>query len=118
MLCKVVGLLFPDDAGDQFSLPRAVQGPATEDAAARRLLTLDITDLLRRSRVNEVIVALSHAPTPEIRTLMSRIRDMGIAPRWCRNPMSCTHPGRSSSRLTGCRLCSYAIRGFGGDMWC
>lgn len=79
MLCKVVGLLFPDDAGDQFSLPRAAEGPATEEVAAWRLSTLDITDLMRRSRVNEVIAALSHAPTPEIRTLMSRIRDMGIA---------------------------------------
>jgi lipopolysaccharide/colanic/teichoic acid biosynthesis glycosyltransferase len=79
MLCKVVGLLFPDDAGDQFSLPRPAEGPSSEDVAVRRLLTLDITDLLRRSRVNEVIVALSHAPTPEIRTLISRIRDMGIA---------------------------------------
>jgi lipopolysaccharide/colanic/teichoic acid biosynthesis glycosyltransferase len=40
--------------------------------------TLDIFELLRKSRVNEVIVALSQAPTPEIRTLLMRIRDMGI----------------------------------------
>ncbi len=79
MLCKVVGLLFPDDAGDQFSLPRTPERAATQVLPARRLLTLDITGLLRRSRVNEVIVALSHSPTPEIRTLMKRIREMGIA---------------------------------------
>jgi len=79
MLCRVVGLLFPYDAGDQISLPGIAEGLGATVAPARHLSTLDITDLLRQSRVHEVIVALSHAPTPEIRTLMSRVRDMGIA---------------------------------------
>src|SRR6266496_3259821 len=78
MLCKVVGLLFPGDASDEL-LPGSAERRTTGSATARQLSTLDITDFLRQSRVNEVIVALSHAPTPEIRTLMNRVRDMGIA---------------------------------------
>ena len=78
MLCKVVGLLFPGEVGEDL-LPGSSELRTTGSATPRQLSTLDITDLLRECRVNEVIVALSHAPTPEIRTLMDRIRDMGIA---------------------------------------
>jgi lipopolysaccharide/colanic/teichoic acid biosynthesis glycosyltransferase len=70
MLCKVVGLLFPNQsAGDLLS--NGADSPS-------QLSTLDIFDLLRTSRVNEIIVAFEHPLTPEIRTLIARIREMGI----------------------------------------
>lgn len=72
MLCRVVGLLYPNQDAEQLLVP----GLARESAV--QLSTLDIFDLLQRSRVDEVIVALSQALSPEIRTLMARIRDMGI----------------------------------------
>jgi lipopolysaccharide/colanic/teichoic acid biosynthesis glycosyltransferase len=76
MLCKVVGLLFPHEPVEEIILP------ACDSASVPRssqFSTLEIANFLRRADVNEVIVALSHAPTPEIRTLMIRIRDLGIA---------------------------------------
>jgi lipopolysaccharide/colanic/teichoic acid biosynthesis glycosyltransferase len=72
MLCRVVGLLFPNQDSEAMLVPGLAHKKAVQ------LTTLDIFDLLRKSRVNEVIVALSQAPTPEIRTLLGRIRDMGI----------------------------------------
>jgi len=72
MLCHVVGLLFPNQDSEELIVPGLAHKQASQ------LSTLDIFDLLRNSRVNEVIVALSHAPTPEIRTLLGRIRDMGV----------------------------------------
>jgi len=72
MLCRVVGLLFPNQDSEELIVPSLSQKESSQ------LSTLDIFDLLRKSRVNEVIVALSQAPTPEIRTLLGRIRDMGI----------------------------------------
>jgi len=78
MLCKVVGLLFPDEPVEETILPA---GATFSDAlsSASHCSTLEITQLLREAEVNEVIVAMSHAPTPELRTLLSRIRDLGIA---------------------------------------
>lgn len=76
MLSKVVGLLFPDEPKEEIILPDC--DPKTVPPWSQ-LSTLEIANFLRRARVNEVIVALSHAPTPEIRTLMTRIRDLGIA---------------------------------------
>jgi len=73
MLCRVVGMLFPNQDSEELIVP----GLARQGAS--QLSTLDIFDLLRTSRVNEVIVALSQAPTPEIRTLLGRIRNMGVA---------------------------------------
>ena len=78
MLCQVVGLLFPDEPVEEIILPTAANRFGTLPPASH-VSTLDITHLLRQSQVDEVIVAMSHAPTPEIRTLLSRIRDMGIA---------------------------------------
>jgi lipopolysaccharide/colanic/teichoic acid biosynthesis glycosyltransferase len=76
MLSKVVGLLFPQEPVEEIILPAC----STESVPrSSRLSTLEIANFLRQSHVNEVIVALSHAPTPEIRTLMTRIRDIGIA---------------------------------------
>ena len=72
MLCRVVGMLFPNQDSEELIVP----GLARQQAS--QLSTLDIFDLLRTSRVNEVIVALSQTPTPEIRTLLGRIRNMGI----------------------------------------
>ena len=72
VLCQVVGLLFPSQDSEELIVP----GLAHQQAS--QLSTLNIFDLLRSSRVNEVIVALAHAPTPEIRTLLGRIRDMGV----------------------------------------
>jgi len=72
MLCRVVGLLFPNQDSEEM----LVRGLSHKEAT--QMTTLDIFDLLRESRVNEVIVALSQAPTLEIRTLLGRIRDMGI----------------------------------------
>jgi lipopolysaccharide/colanic/teichoic acid biosynthesis glycosyltransferase len=72
MLCQVVGLLFPNQDSEELIVPSLSHQDSSQ------LSTLDIFDLLRKSCVNEVIVALSQAPTPEIRTLLGRIRDMGI----------------------------------------
>jgi lipopolysaccharide/colanic/teichoic acid biosynthesis glycosyltransferase len=72
MLCRVVGMLFPNQDVEEISVPGLAHNQASQ------LSTLDIFDLLRSSQVNEVIVALSQAPTPEIRTLLGRIRNMGI----------------------------------------
>jgi lipopolysaccharide/colanic/teichoic acid biosynthesis glycosyltransferase len=72
ILCRVVGLLFPNQEGEDLIVP----GLAYKEAM--QMCTLDIFDLLRKSRVNEVIVALSQPPTAEIRTLLMRISDMGI----------------------------------------
>ena len=72
MLCKVVGMLFPNQDSEELMVP------GLEPEAAAQLSTLDIFDLLRLQDVNEVILALAQPPTPEIRTLVGRIRDMGI----------------------------------------
>ena len=76
MLCKVVGLLFPEGPAEEMILPGA---PAESRLQKSKLSTLEIASLLRESGVNEVIVALTQTPTLEIRTLIARIRDMGIA---------------------------------------
>ena len=76
MLCKVVGLLFPREPVEEIILPA---NGAESVPHSSQFSTLEIANFLRRAHVNEVIVALSDAPTPEIRTLMTRIRDMGIA---------------------------------------
>lgn len=78
MLSKVVGLLFPDEPVEEIILPTATNIFGSLPPASH-LSTLEIAKLLRRARVDEVIVAMSHAPTPEVRTLLLRIRDMGIA---------------------------------------
>jgi len=72
MLCRVVGMLFPNQEAEELVVP----GLEQENTA--QLSTLDIFDLLARERVNEVIVALGQAPTAEIRTLLVRIRDTGV----------------------------------------
>ncbi|HZP17550.1 MAG TPA: sugar transferase [Terriglobales bacterium] len=71
-LCRVVGLLFPNQDAEELLTP----GLAYDHAA--QVSTFGIFDLLRSARVNEVIVALPHPPSIEIRTLIARIRDLGI----------------------------------------
>jgi lipopolysaccharide/colanic/teichoic acid biosynthesis glycosyltransferase len=78
MLSKVVGLLFPDEPVEEIILPTATNVFGALPPASH-LSTLEIANLLRQARVDEVIVAMSHPPTTEVRTLLSRIRDMGIA---------------------------------------
>ena len=72
MLCKVVGMLFPNQDSDELMVP------GLEPARAAQLSTLDIFDLLRTENIDEVILALAQPLTPEIRTLIGRIRDMGV----------------------------------------
>lgn len=72
MLCRVVGMLFPNQDAEQLMVP------GLEQQNSSQLSTLGIFDLLRTSNVNEVIVALSSPPTVEIRTLLGRIRNMGV----------------------------------------
>jgi lipopolysaccharide/colanic/teichoic acid biosynthesis glycosyltransferase len=72
MLCKVVGMLFPNQDAEELIVP------GLQQAEAAQLSTLDIFDLLRTEKVDEVILALAQPPTPEIRTLIGRIRDMGV----------------------------------------
>jgi len=69
MLCKVVGLLVPNQSAEGLGLQKACP----------RISTLEIVDLLRHERVNEVIVAEAYPLTQEIRSVIGRIRDMGIA---------------------------------------
>lgn len=71
MLCKVVGLLFPTQAAE------GIAGTQLS-AVSSQVSTLDIFGLLRASRINEIVVALPHPLSPEIRTLINRARDMGI----------------------------------------
>ncbi|HJT70738.1 MAG TPA: sugar transferase [Terriglobales bacterium] len=69
-LCRVVGLLFPNqDAPETLLLP----------AQNSQYSTLQIFGLLQELRVNEVIVALPYAPTAEIHKMIARARDMGIS---------------------------------------
>lgn len=72
MLCKVVGLLFPNQDAEELIVPKLSYQQRSQ------LSTLDIFSLLREVRVNEVIVALSQAPTPEIRTLIGRLTEFGV----------------------------------------
>lgn len=72
MLCQVVGLLFPNQDSEELLVPKLSRQRASQ------ISTLDIFDLLRQNHVDEVIVALAQSPTAEIRTLLRRIRDMGI----------------------------------------
>lgn len=72
MLCKVVGMLFPNQDSEELVVP------GLQQKRSAQLSTLDIFGLLRSERVDEVILALAQSPTPEIRTLIGRIRDMGI----------------------------------------
>ena len=72
MLCKVVGLLFPQGSADELIVPGA------SNNKAQQFSTLEIPEILRTLSANEVIAALPYPPTPEILNLMSRIRDAGI----------------------------------------
>jgi lipopolysaccharide/colanic/teichoic acid biosynthesis glycosyltransferase len=72
MLCRVVGMLFPNQDTEELIVP------GLAPTSASQLSTLDIFELIRSEHVNEVIIALSQAPSPEIRTLLGRIRDMGV----------------------------------------
>jgi lipopolysaccharide/colanic/teichoic acid biosynthesis glycosyltransferase len=72
MLCRVVGMLFPNRDSEELIVPGLSRGNTSQ------LSTLDIFDLLRAEHVNEVIVAFSQTPSAEIRTLLGRIRDMGV----------------------------------------
>ncbi len=70
MLCKVVGLLFPSQNTEEFT------GTPLQESS--QLSTFAIFDLLQGWRVNEVIVALPQPLTPEIRTVIGRLRDTGF----------------------------------------
>jgi len=72
MLCKVVGMLFPNQDAEELMVP------GLEPESAAQFSTLDIFDLLRTKKVDEVILALAQPPTPEIRTMIGRMRDIGI----------------------------------------
>jgi lipopolysaccharide/colanic/teichoic acid biosynthesis glycosyltransferase len=69
-LCKVVGLLFPNQDAPENKLPPAQNS---------QLSTLQIFGLLQELRVNELIIALPYAPTAEIHKMIARARDMGIS---------------------------------------
>jgi lipopolysaccharide/colanic/teichoic acid biosynthesis glycosyltransferase len=69
-LCKVVGLLFPSQDSDE---------PMPPQNNISQCSTLEIFELLVKLRVNEMLVALSYAPTPEIRKMIAQARDMGIS---------------------------------------
>jgi lipopolysaccharide/colanic/teichoic acid biosynthesis glycosyltransferase len=69
-LCKVVGLLFPSQDDEELALSRQPRAQVS---------TFEIFDLLRELRVNELILALPYSPTAEIRKMIERARDMGIA---------------------------------------
>jgi lipopolysaccharide/colanic/teichoic acid biosynthesis glycosyltransferase len=69
-LCKVVGLIFPNqDSADSYVAHKS----------SRQLSTFEIFDFVRELQVNELIFALPYAPTAEIRNLIARARDMGVA---------------------------------------
>lgn len=70
MLCKVVGHLYPTNEGGEV-------GPTRYGTS--QFSTLEIFELFRASRINEIVVALPYPPTAEIRKMISRAHDMGIA---------------------------------------
>jgi lipopolysaccharide/colanic/teichoic acid biosynthesis glycosyltransferase len=69
MLCRVVGMLFPSELADDFT-------PATQKSV--QLSPLDIVALLRSVQVNELVIAMPHPLTHEIRRIIGLVRDMGI----------------------------------------
>jgi lipopolysaccharide/colanic/teichoic acid biosynthesis glycosyltransferase len=69
-LCRVVGLLFPTQDAEEQSVAR-------KDGS--QYSTFELFDLLRELRVNELVVALPYAPSAEIRKMIGRAHDMGIA---------------------------------------
>lgn len=72
LLCRVVGFLYPQDASAEVgSLPAAAN--ATDE-----LSTLSVISLLREREVNELVLALSRVPTPEVLNLVARCRDQGV----------------------------------------
>ena len=72
MLCTVVGMLFPNQDAEE------LMAPGLQIHRSAQFSTLGIFDLLRTEGVNEVIIALEQPLSPEIRTLIGRIRDLGI----------------------------------------
>ncbi|HEY7354653.1 MAG TPA: sugar transferase [Terriglobales bacterium] len=68
-LCKVVGHLFPShDSQESFASPEK----------ASVFSSLQVFDLLRELRVNEIILALPYVPSAEIRKMIAQTRNMGI----------------------------------------
>lgn len=72
LLCEVVGFLSSADSSLDTRLP-CITGETTV------LQTLAVIDLLRRYRVDEVILALSTSGAPEVMNLASQCRREGIA---------------------------------------
>jgi lipopolysaccharide/colanic/teichoic acid biosynthesis glycosyltransferase len=116
MLCRVVGLLTPDDGtSDSRS---SIGGPN----GARRMTTLSVVELLATQRTDEVILVLDECASPELLNLAARCRDHGIrvslVPPFCELYLSRFHltdldglpllqlakPGRSVPALVGKRI--------------
>jgi lipopolysaccharide/colanic/teichoic acid biosynthesis glycosyltransferase len=72
MLCRVVGFLYPQDASGNLGLPQN----ATRQG--RTLFTLQVVDLLRSQRIDELILALPEPSSPELLNLVGRCRGQGI----------------------------------------
>lgn len=71
-LCKVVGLLTPDDGASASSSPAAGQ------PACSRTTTLEVVDLLSAHRTNEVILVLDECASPDLLNMVALCRDRGI----------------------------------------
>jgi len=72
MLCKVVGLLAPDD-GTSSSRP-----PSAGAGAVRSTTTLGVVELLLEQRADEVILVLDECISPDLLNLVALCRDRGI----------------------------------------
>jgi len=89
MLCRVVGLLAPDDGS--FSLPAGTVAANSP----RPTSTLEVVDLLLDQGIDEVILALDECSSPDLLNLTARCRAAGIkvslVPQFCELYLSRFH---------------------------
>jgi len=72
MLCKVVGVLAPDDGTSDSGSLLAEAGPAVSTGA------LGVVELLCEQRIDELILALQECASPDVLNLTALCRDRGI----------------------------------------
>lgn len=72
MLCRVVGILSPDDGTEESQLP-------LESTSVAGIASVDVVDLLCKHRVDELVLALPDCSPPELLNLAAHCRGRGIS---------------------------------------
>jgi len=121
MLCRVVGLLTPDEGtvGSEF--------PSVPPNGACSTTTLGVVELLLAQKTDEVILVLDECASPEVLNLAARCRDRGVkvslVPQFCELYLSRFHladldglpvlqlakPGMSVPALVGKRVLDLTV---------